>query len=65
MPTGLRVVVQYDSIATSLAYYVGEKTESTAEFVWLTAGTRLGTILSAHKKRGVRNTANSSTGERT
>jgi integrase len=65
MPTVLRELMRHASIATTMAYYVGDNAEATADVLWNAAGTISGTTPSAHEKRDAKSTANLSTGERT
>lgn len=64
-PNDLRELMRHEDISTTMKYYVGSNAEATADRLWLAFGDTLGGTPPAHKKRGVKNTANSSTGERT
>ncbi len=65
MPTVLRELMRHEDINTTMKYYVGQNAEATADVLWAAVGDTLGDTASANKKRGAKNTADSSTGERT
>jgi integrase len=48
MPTVLRELMRHASIATTMAYYVGDNAEATADALWNAVGTISGTTPSAH-----------------
>ena len=48
MPTVLRELMRHASIATTMAYYVGDNAEATADALWNAIGTISGTTASAH-----------------
>lgn len=48
MPTILRELMRHASITTTMAYYVGENAEATADVLWNAVGTIPGTIATAH-----------------
>lgn len=64
-PTQLREPMRHASINKTLAYYVGENDEATADALWAAVGDTLGDTPSTNEKRDAKSIANSSTGERT
>ncbi len=64
-PTQLRELMRHASLATTMAYYVGEDAEATADALWSAFGDTLVDTSSTNEKRDAKSTAFSSTGERT
>jgi hypothetical protein len=52
MPTVLRELMRHEDIATTMAYYVGDNAEATADAIWNAAGTISGT--SRHRRESHR-----------
>ena len=61
----LRELMRHADISTTMAYYVGENAEATADALWAAVGNTLGNTPSTNEKRDAKSTANLSTGERT
>jgi integrase len=64
MPTVLRELMRHEDIATTMAYYVGDNAEATADAVWNAAGTISGTSHKRRDSQGYKNTAKRSGDDR-
>jgi integrase len=56
MPTVLRELMRHEDIATTMAYYVGDNAEATADAVWNAVGTISGTSHQRRESHGYKNT---------
>ena len=62
MPTVLRELMRHASINTTMAFYVGQNAEATADALWSTEGNNSGNTRAPAKGKARKNTVKISTG---